>query len=519
MALLHQTPSCNELADTKIQRCKSRTLILDLGDVLFHWSSRELTALSPLTFHSCILSPTWGDFERGNINENEALHNIGKELDLECQSLQEALQQCRGTLQVDHQLCRQLQHLKAEMDGELKIYAMTNISEPDFIRLKAVLDDWSLFDGIFTSFEAGMIKPEPGFYQHVLSTIDLSDNGSAIFVDDKAVNVIEARSLGLRGIVFKSPSQLVRELRNHLLSPITRARHYMKFNARNHISCIENGPEVRDTFSQFFIYHVLRDSSLINLSLPGSSSIEIESEIAEAAEQAKLWNYFIGPSIGTTSTLPTDVDDTAMALLAFSPPSGSADIILDQFLSNRCARRQLIQTYFCSQRPRIDPWVLTNVVRLFFHYNRGEDVRPELEYITRVLKTKAYVDGSHHYVTPELFLYFCSCLVEENPKNEELQELLRLELAEACRERLGRRDDALAVAARILVCQAVDVCPKRDIKYLKELQDSDGGWDMGWVCCLGRSRKRIGSRGMTTAFAIKALEQDAGTARGQDGRT
>lgn len=119
------------------------------------------------------------------------------------------------------------------------------------------------------------------------------------------------------------------------------------------------------------------------------------------------------------------------------------------------------------------------MLRLLRHYNREADLRPELEYVSRVLKTRAYVDGSSHCITPELFLYFCSCLVEENLEDEGLQRLTRTELVKTCRERLGRLDDAVAVAARILVCQAVDVCTAPDIQYLKQLQDLDGGWDMG----------------------------------------
>jgi hypothetical protein len=47
-----------------------------------------------------------------------------------------------------------------------------------------------------------------------------------------------------------------------------------------------------------------------------------------------------------------------------------------------------------------------------------------------------------------------------------------------------------------------------DMAYLKEMQEIDGGWEMGWVCRYGRNQKRIGNRGVITAFAIKALEQD-----------
>lgn len=332
----------------------SRTLILDLQDILLHWSQCEISALDYHSFRECTQSTTWDDLERGYINEREALYTISQEIGVNRRTLQRVLQHRRDTLQLDVELCNQLRELKAEMNGELRIFAMTNTSKHDFAHSKPVFDNHDLLDGIFTSFQAGMTKPKTGFYHHVLSIIGVVDKESTIFVDDKAVNVIEARSLGLTGIMFKSPNQLMRQLRNLLLDPTTRARQYMRANARNHVSCIENGPEVRDNFSQFFIHHILHDTSVLNLSVVGSSEIEVEADVMEAATTAKLWNYFIGPPIGTTSTFPTDADDTAIALLAFSPPSSSANIILDQLIANRCARRQLIQTYFCSKRLRVN---------------------------------------------------------------------------------------------------------------------------------------------------------------------
>jgi hypothetical protein len=353
-----------------------------------------------------------------------------------------------------------------------------------------------------------MIKPELGFYKHVLDSIDLQDPTTAIFVDDKLVNVIAARSFGIHGIVCKSSAQVIRQLRNELLDPIPRARSYMRNNARNHVSQIENGAELRDVFSQFLIHHVLHDGSIINLSTPDTSEAEVAEKIAKAGREAQTWNYFIGQPQGTTSTFPDDVDDTAIALLAFSPPASSANKVLDKLLTIRHARDGLVQTYFDEQRPRVCPWVLVNVVRGFYHYRRGADVQKELQYVSRVLLSRAYVDGSDYYASAEPFLYFLSCLVHANPDAAEVQ-ALRVPLANACRERVGRRDDAFAVAARVLACQALGVWAESDVTYLKDLQQSDGGWEHGWVCSYGRSKKRIGNRGVVTAFAIKALEQDA----------
>jgi hypothetical protein len=68
----HVTTTCSSFP--------SQALILDIGDVLFHWNFRALTAVPPSTFHSVILGPTWSKLECGEISECEALESIGEEL-------------------------------------------------------------------------------------------------------------------------------------------------------------------------------------------------------------------------------------------------------------------------------------------------------------------------------------------------------------------------------------------------------------------------------------------------------
>ncbi|KAF2847659.1 HAD-like protein [Plenodomus tracheiphilus IPT5] len=483
-----------------------RTLILDLGDVLFHWSARSITAVAPSTLHSIILSPAWGELECGRLDEKEAIRLIAEELSLNPDTICEALAQGRQTLRVDDTLVEQLKVIKKDMGENFKVYAMTNISPDDFKLLEKTMPDWSLFDGVFTSFEVGIIKPDLDYYKHVLRQTGLTDPSSAIFVDDKVANVNAARSFGVRGIVFECPAKLIRQLRNQIFDPVTRAQQYMKANARNHVSQIEGGGEFRDVFSQFLIHKVLHDPNIISLSPLGTSAVDIKAAISKAEHEARTWNYFIGPPVGTTKTFPDDSDDTAYALLAFSPPASSANIILDRFLANRHARDGLVQTYFCEKRPRVCSVVLVNVIRAFYHYGRGSDVRPEVQYVRSILENRGYVDGALEYFSAESFLYFVSCLVEANPSAREIQ-TLRRPLVAALRERVGRREDSFATAARVLACQTVGVWAASDVAYLKELQNVDGGWEVGWVCRYGRSKKRIGNRGVVTAFAIQALEQ------------
>jgi hypothetical protein len=247
----------------------------------------------------------------------------------------------------------------------LKVYAMSNIARYDFARLKAVLPKWDLFDAEFTSFKAGMTKPDLSFYRHVIDDIGLRDPTSAVFVDDKVVNFNAARCFGIHGIVFKSPDDLIRKLRNEFRDPIVRARQFMKENARNYTSRIEDGPEFADTFSQFFIHQELQDTSLITLSPSTASGAEITAELLRVSTEAKTWNYFIDRPVGITATFPDDVDDTANALLAFSKLAVSANSVLDGMPANRHTGDGLFLTYYDPRQPRVCRFAAVNVVRVF----------------------------------------------------------------------------------------------------------------------------------------------------------
>lgn len=57
----------------------SQVIIYDLGDVLFSWSSKT-TTVSPKTLKAIISSPTWCDYERGVISQQDCLDRISQEL-------------------------------------------------------------------------------------------------------------------------------------------------------------------------------------------------------------------------------------------------------------------------------------------------------------------------------------------------------------------------------------------------------------------------------------------------------
>lgn len=54
---------------------------------------------------------------------------------------------------------------------------------------------------IFTSYELGLLKPDPQIYQTMAQKLKTPYN-QILFIDDKERNIIPARELGLNGIVF-----------------------------------------------------------------------------------------------------------------------------------------------------------------------------------------------------------------------------------------------------------------------------------------------------------------------------
>ena len=237
----------------------------------------------------------------------------------------------------------------------------------------------------------------------------------------------------------------------------------------------------------------------------GISSLVIESAQRKPVSICYKYLRIMSTDLIHLYSDPVDVDDTALALLAFRPPVASANPILDRIVENRHTKDGLIMIYFDERRPRACPFIMVNAVRVLYRYGRGADVQPELEHIRRILLNRGHIDGSEHYLASETFLYFLSCLIDDNPTASEIQSL-RQPTVEALRDRVNRPGDSFVIASRVLACQELNVSTQSDIQRLKELQECDGGWEMGWISRFGRSKKMIGNRGIPTAWAIKALD-------------
>ncbi|EAW17241.1 uncharacterized protein NFIA_006050 [Aspergillus fischeri NRRL 181] len=179
---------------------------------------------------------------------------------------------------------------------------------------------------------------------------------------------------------------------------------------------------------------------------------------------------------------------------------------MDQMLTLRTPDG-IVMTYFDATRPRTDPMVCVNILRLFYHYSRGMDpsLRATKDWVHQVLLNFAYIHGTRYYTSPDVFLYYVSKLVQENPGSDICRAIVPL-LTSRLRARVNADGDSIALAMRIIACQALGIPDELDLQKLLSLQSEDGGWEVGWLCCTGKRGIRIGNRGVATALAIHAIE-------------
>jgi epoxide hydrolase-like predicted phosphatase len=110
-----------------------------------------------------------------------------------------------------------------ELRHEFKIGLLSN-AWPDL--RNAIENVWEIadvFDDIVISAEIGLVKPDPKIYEYSLNRLDISPQ-EAIFIDDFAVNIKAAQTLGLHTIHFISSAETQSQLKELLSSQINRAQ-------------------------------------------------------------------------------------------------------------------------------------------------------------------------------------------------------------------------------------------------------------------------------------------------------
>lgn len=486
----------------------SCTVILDIGDVLVSWSAPEAAKVSPKSLKRAMNTSSWFEFERGRISQDECYTQVGKLIGAAPEDVDATILEASTSLKVDKTMMDALTTLKSTAHGKLKLCLMSNMAAPHWDIIKALDCDWDIFDRVFISGKVGMRKPDLCFYRYVLEQVEDTDGPSSIvFVDDKLENVYSARSLGMEGIVFDEAANVIRQLSNIVGSAVQRGQSYLANHSKQFQTMVK-GPSGKET--------IIDDNfaQLMILEATGSK------DLVQHSDYDFIWNYCKDGAAAVTLAVPNDFDTTSLALTVLNDYQ-SPDVvgkILDYILTFK-SPDGLILTYEDRARPRVDPICNAHIFTLFHLYGRSEEIPEVWNYLLDCLYHRAFISGSYYYEPPEYLLFslsrlikFCKSLNIALPSTRHPGapdgNFLPL-FADRCRERINYGPaDALSLAMRLIACKTAripDAEVENDIKTLKMMQETDGGWPWCLMYKLPVVGGGIGNRGVVTAMAVQAL--------------
>ncbi|KAK4220757.1 HAD-like domain-containing protein [Podospora fimiseda] len=537
------------------------TIIFDIGDVLFDWDSSAITALPQKVMLRIMDSNHWHSLERNTISTDEAYRNLAQDFGVKPSAIRLALEQARSTLRVNKEglaLIHDLVEAKERNPGRFKVYAMSNIAQE---HLNIVQNNssfpWSVFDRIFTSYEAGMRKPDLCFYRNIINKTGCNQSRT-LYLDDKAENICAGRLLGLRGeMVDRNHRRRAFNIVRHLLLGDTssRAERFLRANAGklDSVIILPGGDMVlKDNFAQLLIWGLtemddivylvwpdgtvqgdFQEPGLIDTERPSSSTSSTASPSTPNKQQVSakngLWCYFAQKPI-LTENYSTDIETTSVAYLNIPTTHHSfkrlahPSLVAEAILANLNADGHW-EAYFNSDRHgRINPEMCISALRFINKFGSADLIPgiPNLDVVDeRVAKTRdlivdglanrAILYGDRFYPFPEPFLYWVAMLYCEcKDTSPNLHADLGKHLENALMERLHVPLNALALAMRVRACQLAGMrkeLVQPDLDNLLEMQEEDGGWPAGFFCSYGRIQsQKIGSRGYATALVWRILK-------------
>lgn len=192
-----------------------QNIVFDIGGVLADFRLKEFLAekgfdgtMIRRILKASVMTPFWGQFERGEITEEETLQGFVR-TDPEIESeLRLVYSSVTGMLTSRDYAIPLVQGLKKV---GFRVYFLSNYSRKAYNECGESLAFMPYMDGGLVSFKVGKTKPDREMYQMFLEEYGLRAE-DCVFVDDTVENVEAARQIGFEGIVFTSYDELLTEL-------------------------------------------------------------------------------------------------------------------------------------------------------------------------------------------------------------------------------------------------------------------------------------------------------------------
>ena len=190
-----------------------RAVILDYGEVLCHTPSMATIArlaalfqLDPRTFLPNYLQ-TRASYDRGDLLSGEYWQQFATQAgvivgDDEVEQARQLDLELWGD--INDAMIRWVQDLHS---AGFKTAILSNMPADMATHMRKNFAWLSYFDHHIFSGEVRSVKPEPAIYQHCLEALGVRP-GAALFIDDREINLEQARAAGIHTIRFQSVEQL-----------------------------------------------------------------------------------------------------------------------------------------------------------------------------------------------------------------------------------------------------------------------------------------------------------------------
>lgn len=225
----------------------------------------------------------------------------------------------------------------------------------------------------------------------------------------------------------------------------------------------------------------------------------------KAQSQSGFMNFF-----QEQGKIPNDIHTSCLSLeflLEYGEISSQeAMAAIDQIVTNT-DDQGVLRLYIEPQHECLhavtDAVACLNALYLLNLVGRSEECEPTYRYVQNYLISRRYLEGTRYYPGAESYLFFLTRLMNHFPF---LKLQWAFELKRAVNECLTSQRQALQLAMNIYASQHLGNVSQTDVKLLIQLQDADGGWPSEMLLEDGQGRPLLGSRALTTAFALFALE-------------
>lgn len=192
-----------------------KNIIFDIGNVLAGFTWREFYAgfgyddeMVERLAAATVKDPVWNEVDRGVWSEEELMEGFIKNDPSLEQELRRIFRNIRGMVVRFNYAIPWILSLK---EAGYRCYYLSNFSRKAHVECADALDFLAYMDGGILSYQDKVIKPDTKIYQLLLKRFGLSAK-ECVFMDDTEKNLLPAKELGIRTILFRDREQAVSEL-------------------------------------------------------------------------------------------------------------------------------------------------------------------------------------------------------------------------------------------------------------------------------------------------------------------